>query len=136
MTDWLSDFETEAATFFANEIVGSVDDPYSPTGGTTDDYDWNPVATVDVRYEPGGEGYVREDTGEQVHRSPRVFAPPSLLETDAYDVEYAGELEGETFARGGAADSPTHRIVTCHHERLDAGDDGVLRIEMEDFSDG
>lgn len=136
MTDWLRDLETESVSFFAYEASGTVDDPYDPGDGTTTDYDWFGVATAAVRYEPRGDGYVREGTGERVHRAPRAFAPPSLLGTDGYAVDDAGELEGEALARGGDATDPTHRIVTAHHKRLDRGDEGILKLELEVLTDG
>lgn len=45
-------------------------------GGTIPEQDW--VAVVDdqpCRYEPAGQGYVREDQGGRVYETPRVHVP-------------------------------------------------------------
>jgi len=133
MSDWLADFETEPATFFAyEETEVEIDDPYDPDGGTTTEYDWVDQTSVDVRFEAGGRGFVNESTGDFVRRSPRVYAPVSLLAD--YAVDDAEALEGEGFARGSDKEEPTHRIVTCHRKQLDVGDAGFLELELEDLS--
>lgn len=134
MTNWLDDFETEPGTFFAyEETQVEIDDPYDPDGGTTTEYEWVVQGSADVRFEAAGRGFMNESTGDFVRRSPRVFAPVSLL--GDYGVERAEALEGEGFARGGTGEEPTHRIVSCHLKQLDMGDPGYLEAELEDISD-
>lgn len=42
-------------------------------------YDWVVVASdVSVRYNPGGDSFVQEATGERVHKSPTIDIPADL----------------------------------------------------------
>lgn len=129
MTDWLAGFETEPATYFTFAESGTVDDPYDPGGGTTIDYDWTSVVTVDVRFEPAGQGYRREETGEFVRRAPRVYAPASVATDEGIE-------EADALALDVGAEGPTHRIVKSHHHQLGAVDEGYVRQELEELDNG
>jgi len=60
-------------------------------GGTIPVEEW--VTVVDgqpCRYEPAGQGYVREDQGGRVYESPRVYLP-AYTAGDMVDVSAEGE---------------------------------------------
>lgn len=69
---------THKATIEAYQETGTeLDDG---AGGTVPEKDW--VAIVDgepCRYEPAGQGYVREDQGARVYESPRVIFPAQAV---------------------------------------------------------
>lgn len=72
-------------------------------GGTIPQKEWTTVVDGQpCRYEPEGQGYVREDQGGRVYESPRVYLPArsvgSMADVSAVgdDAEYEYELEIDT----------------------------------------
>ncbi|WEL29852.1 hypothetical protein [Haloferax volcanii] len=84
-------------------------------GGTISVKDWVSVADgVPCRYEPAGQGYVREDQGGRVYESPRVYFPPRAV----------GEMVDVS-----ADDDPADYEYELD---VDAGDDYRLTLEAVD----
>ena len=74
------------------ETGDTVDDG---AGGTIPVEEWTKVVdALPCRYEPGGQGYVREDQGSRVYESPRVYFP---ARTVGQMVDVSGAVEEATY---------------------------------------
>lgn len=71
-------------------------------GGTIPVEEWTTVISEAVcRYEPAGQGYVREDQGARVYESPRIYLPP---QSAGEMVDVSGDDEPATYEFEPAVD--------------------------------
>lgn len=91
---------THLATIEEFQETGETED--DGMGGTVPVEEWEIVVEDEpCRYEPEGQGYVREDQGGRVYETPRVYFPPygvgSMIdvseEDDPADYEYQLDVD-------------------------------------------
>jgi hypothetical protein len=113
-------------------------------GGTVSVEDW--VTVVDAepcRYEPAGQGYVREDQGGRVYESPRVIIPPRSVgemgdisgADEPADYEYQLDIDdGDDWRLTLAGISGTFALadVDVHFEGPQRPSHVVIEVERTD----
>lgn len=124
-----SGLETHTATFEAEQQIGTEDDAY---GDPEPVYDWVAVAeAVPVRFEPAGQGFVLEESGEHTRRSARLFVtePDRLGETTTAGHFQPVVASGDRVAIDGLPGR--YRLTFVRVRSLDASGPEYIEIEIE-----
>ncbi|ELZ48983.1 hypothetical protein C464_06215 [Halorubrum coriense DSM 10284] len=128
---------------------------YQETGETVDDgaggtipvEEWATVVDGEPgRFEPAGQGYVREDQGGRVYSTPRVFLPPraagEMVDTapdgEPADYEYQVAVdEGDDWRLtiAGLAGQFAVTDVDVHYEGPERPSHVVIEVEKVDSED-
>jgi len=120
---------------------------YEETGETVDDgaggtipvEEWAAVVSDSAcRYEPAGQGYVREDQGSRVYESPRVVAPARTVGHMASYGEYELDIaEGDDWRLTLAGVDGTFALtnIDVHYEGPQRPSHVVIEVEQTDPRD-
>lgn len=126
-------FETHTATFeYEDEAeTTAVDDGY---GGTVEE----PVEQtleIPVRYEPAGEGFVSEATGEHLRQLPWLYADPlDIGDVDSSTGEWSAPIEPGDEVTLDTIDG-AFQIITLHAQSLDSEVPEVVKMEVQRVGD-
>lgn len=126
-----SGLETHTATFayLDEDDTTFVDDGY---GGTTEEPTEKTITDVPVRYEPAGQGFVTETTGEYVRRAARIFVtnPLDVGEINATTGQYELTIsENDDLDIDGIAGEYNLRLIRARS--LDNQVPDVIEIEVD-----